>query len=306
MDEPLRDLADAQGGVFTTAQARAAGVGERELARLRRIGEVHAVARSVSAVRPWREAWLEERLLLRTRGALALYPDARPVGASALVVAGVPVYGVRTDRADLVRPVHREVLTELCRIREPCPSLREAHSPVDPAHDLAAAIVQTALDHGHLAATVAADHALHHGLVTRDQIVAAAECTIGWPDTGRVRTTLALADGRAESVGETRLRLFVVALGWRVTPQTPLQDRWGTFGYGDLGVDGTRLVLEFDGRVKYGEGGEVVWKEKRREDRGRRAGYLFERVIWSELAAPSVLGPRLMAARTSAALPPAG
>ncbi|QKE84638.1 type IV toxin-antitoxin system AbiEi family antitoxin domain-containing protein [Arthrobacter sp. NEB 688] len=300
MNDALRSLADAQGGVFTTTQARRVGVGDRGLARLRRDREVHTVARSVSSTSPWRDGRLDARLLVRTRAALALYPDARAVGVSALVLAGAPVHGVPSDRADVVRPVHREVLTDLCRIRPPHPALRTLEPAPDASTRIAAAVVQSALDHGHVAAVVAADHALQHRLVTREQITAVADRVEGWPESGRVRTALALMDGRSESVGETLARLFVVGLGWSVTPQLPLRDAGGVFGYGDLGVDGTLLVLEFDGRVKYASDPDALWKEKRREDRGRRAGYLFERIIWSELDAPAVLGPRLVAARARA------
>lgn len=304
MDDALRALADAQGGVFTTMQARRVGVGERGLARLRRDKEVHVVARSVSSTTPWRDGRVDARLLVRTRGALALYPDSYAVGASALVLAGVPVHRIGSDRADVARPVHREVLTDLCRIRPPHPAVRRPTTRSG-APNLAQAVVQTALDHGHVAAVVAADHALHHGLVTRAEIDAVAHLVEGWPESGRVRTAIALMDGRSESVGETLTRLFVVALGWRVTPQVPLRDATGVFGYGDLGVDGTNLVLEFDGRVKYASDADALWKEKRREDRGRRAGYLFERIIWSELDAPAVLGSRLVAARAAAEQRPA-
>jgi hypothetical protein len=74
----------------------------------------------------------------------------------------------------------------------------------------------------------------------------------------------------------------------------------------DFVVEG--VVLEFDGEVKYGrvrdrsdeqpdDPAEVLWLEKRREDRVRRLGYPFERVIWSELDRPGLLGARIRAAR---------
>ena len=43
------------------------------------------------------------------------------------------------------------------------------------------------------------------------------------------------------------------------------------------------LVLEADGRVKYGEGER--WQEKKRETAIRRQGWSVERVLWADLDA---------------------
>jgi hypothetical protein len=305
MEPSLLVLAEAQGGVFTTAQARTLGVSARAMKAMRRRREISFVARSVSMVGADRPREDEARLLLNTRAALALYPDARAVGASSLVASGLPIYGVQGSRADVVRPVHREVLTALCRIRPPHDDLRPMPGPAPgTSGELAAAIVQTALDHGHLPAVVAADRALNAGSTTVEEIMRVSESVQGWPDSGRVRTLLAFMDGRSQSVGETRLRLFVRSLGWAVTPQLPIEDDGGVFAFADLGVDGSNLLLEFDGQVKYASDPKALWKEKRREDRGRRAGYLFERVIWAELGRPRVLCARLTDARARAGDPP--
>ncbi|HET8595873.1 MAG TPA: hypothetical protein VFM07_11545, partial [Intrasporangium sp.] len=42
---------------------------------------------------------------------------------------------------------------------------------------------------------------------------------------------------------------------------------------------------------------EVVWLEKRREDRIRRLGHPVERLVWEELAAPGLVGERIRAKR---------
>ena len=59
------------------------------------------------------------------------------------------------------------------------------------------------------------------------------------------------------------------------------------------------MIGEFDGRVQYTETfGEdprtVLWREKRREDRLRRAGWSVVRWIWADLARPSVLAALLL------------
>ncbi len=77
---------------------------------------------------------------------------------------------------------------------------------------------------------------------------------------------LLFVDGRRESVGGAR--------GWRV----------------DFLVTGTNVIVEFDGKVKYASGdGDVLWKEKRREDRLRRLGYVVVRLTWADLERPGAV-----------------
>ncbi|WP_299445140.1 type IV toxin-antitoxin system AbiEi family antitoxin domain-containing protein [uncultured Phycicoccus sp.] len=311
MEPALHLVAQQQGGLFTTAQARRVGVGDRALTRLCRDRQVVSLARSVYVLAADWPEHDDARLAVRTRGALTLYPDAAPAGVSTLALRTVPTFGADLARADIVRPVHREILTGLCRIRALHPVVRPCPGAVGSSAAVAGALVQTALDHGHVPAVVAADHALHHRLTTRAEIEAAAAVVRRWPEAGRVRTMLAFVDGRAESVGETRLRLFVRAMGWSVVSQVPVADESGVFAYADLGVEGTNLLLEFDGRVKYASDPEALWREKLREDRVRRQGYVFERVVWSDFDRPVGLTARLHAARAractvSSGLPPTG
>jgi very-short-patch-repair endonuclease len=103
-----------------------------------------------------------------------------------------------------------------------------------------------------------------------------------------VRSLLSLVDGRSESVGESRLRVHLSALGIPVVPQVVIRDgSGGVVARVDLWVEGTGVVVEFDGRVKHTEGGpDALFAEKRREDRLRRLGYVVVRVTWSDLARP--------------------
>jgi hypothetical protein len=58
------------------------------------------------------------------------------------------------------------------------------------------------------------------------------------------------------------------------------------------------VVGEFDGKLKYAvpagaaaqEAGEVVWREKQREDRLRRVGNRMARWVWADAMAPARLG----------------
>ena len=96
---------------------------------------------------------------------------------------------------------------------------------------------------------------------------------------------MAYADGRSESVGESRLRVDLSVGGIEVEPQVVIRDENGTFvARVDLAVRDSKVVIEFDGAVKYSDGGpEALMAEKRREDALRRLGYLVVRFTWPDL-----------------------
>ncbi len=102
-------------------------------------------------------------------------------------------------------------------------------------------------------------------------------------------------DGRSESVGESRLRVILRLAEIDVVPQSLIRDEAGrVVARVDFLVDGSNLVIEFDGLVKYTDGGvEALVAEKRREDRLRSLGYVVFRVTWAELARPEVLLARI-------------
>jgi very-short-patch-repair endonuclease len=91
--------------------------------------------------------------------------------------------------------------------------------------------------------------------------------------------------------------------GVAATPQVAIP---GSRAVVDFLLDEAPVVIEFDGRVKYGRDADepdpfghrrsreqVVWDEKRREDRLRELGYEVIRVIWSDLDSPRELAARI-------------
>jgi hypothetical protein len=102
---------------------------------------------------------------------------------------------------------------------------------------------------------------------------------------------VAFADAGAKSPGESRSRVAIVQAGlpapvlqWEV-----LEDR-RSLGFADFGWPWLRTVGEFDGEIKYGRlvrpgqaPGDVVFAEKRREDRMRDTGLGVARWTWDEL-----------------------
>lgn len=134
-------------------------------------------------------------------------------------------------------------------------------------------------------AVAAADHALRQGMCTRgeleEQLAALPPGSVG---IRRARTAVALADPRAESPLESMSRVAMYELRLpRPELQVPLCDARGEFGRGDFGWAG--LVGECDGRAKYIRylhPGDVVIREKRREDRIRQVGLDVARWGWDD------------------------
>jgi very-short-patch-repair endonuclease len=283
MTSPFTDLAADRGGVFTTAQALTWGYDAWGLLRATKAGECRHLTRGLYAAcepgaKPLTDA---ARHGLLSSGALMLYGDARLAGHSALFRHGVPVWGADLSRVHLERPVKHEVQIQAFVIRPMTPP-----ASTDGTVGVAMATVQHALEHGAEAGVVSADYALHERRVSEDDLHEAAERVKGWPRSARVRTMVAHVDARSESVGESRLRFAVAMFGITLVPQVPVVDPSnGRFvARVDFVVEGTDVVVEFDGKVKYSDGGtEALMAEKRREDELRRLGYTVVRVTWRDL-----------------------
>ncbi|MGV1007916.1 MAG: hypothetical protein ACOYBY_04820 [Dermatophilaceae bacterium] len=280
--EELRLLAGPD-RLFSAAQAKLAGYRAADLARLIRGGSITHVDHGWYAVgAPESE---QEQYRLRTSAA-QLRQGGRAVAShhSELVRLGLPLFqaDLRTVHLSLVGPgtprrrsgiaIHPRVTMSLTDAGRIPPQL---------------AVVQGGITCGPMAALIAADAALNRGLLTKADLEGAVEAVRGKPGTALIGPFLALADGRAQSPGETRLRHAFHLMSLPVTPQAPITDGVRT-AYVDFLLDDDPVVVEFDGAVKYGAGGlrpgqtELV-AEKDREDWLRHLGYEMVRVIWRDL-----------------------
>lgn len=158
---------------------------------------------------------------------------------------------------------------------------------------VARTLVDCAREWSLTAGVVAMDAALHELKVDRAELhraVLAGSHRVGIAGAARA---LELSDGRAESPLETRGRLALLSAGLpRPELQVEIHDDAGRIGRVDAWYDEAAIALEFDGRVKYSEprdassSAEVLWKEKRREDRMREVGVRFVRIVNDDLGAP--------------------
>lgn len=298
IDPDLHALASAQGGLFRRADAQRLGVQDFELARWVSGGLCHVVVRGVYSIES-RPPLPSDRLLEKTRAMLLGNPHVAAAGRSALALHNIATYGVNYERAQgiwLNKCATRSTTDMIIRRPLIAPDVTEigGHRVVEPAW----AVVDVARDAGVTAGVVAADSALHQELATAEDLARVVAAHRRCTRVGRAVSAIALADGRSESPGETRLRLILQAAGIEVEPQFVVYDGDRQVARVDLRVMGSRLLIEFDGMVKYraDDGALVLEKEKRREDVVRRLGWTFERFVHDDFAHPRAIVARVRTA----------
>ncbi|WP_377642763.1 type IV toxin-antitoxin system AbiEi family antitoxin domain-containing protein [Oryzobacter terrae] len=275
------------GDLFTRAEAAALGIGTRELTRGVATGVIRRLAHGLYAATP-RPPFAEDRHRELCAGLLLMYPDAVLAGRSSVVALGLPTWGLRLSKALLHRPVHRQVNRSGAVIRPLDATDVVSSTATGPAQSPAAALVQVAFDHGTVAAVVSADAAVARRVVSVDELTEVAVRRRGEPRSQRAAAMLSFLDPLSESPGETRLRVTLASHGFAVTSQIVVTDGSTVVARADLGIDGTRVLIEFDGFVKYSDGGpEAVVREKLREDRLRALGYVVLRFTWHDLESPA-------------------
>lgn len=301
----------ARDSVFPLARAIQAGIGPDELRRRIRAGECRRLHHGWFTTADVTDATVRHRL--RTVALLEQYRGkAVASGVSALILLDLPTFEptlsvVHLMATDLSSRGHRK--TDLLVHPRPGAPIRSrrrgAEGPESQASVVAAmaalADTERGTTHPALAIAIAgladarallvpADAALRRALVTRDDLARAVSVLSGRPGVNRPRAALARCDERHESPGETVTGFVLHALGFRVVPQfaVPGTGAWTPGGQGyrvDFGIEGTKVLVEFDGRVKYSSAG-VLWEEKQREDRIRALGYEVVRLTWADLKNP--------------------
>ena len=295
----LEFQAAARGGVFTRREALAAGYTDADIKQLVRRGDWRRVRRGFFvASATWEAADDVARLALRAHAAVSLGREAHPSHDTAAHLCDLPVVVPGLDASD--DRLHLTVPTPPggrrrvgCRIHVatiPATHLHQVRgltvtSPLRTAWDLARL-------HGEVTGVVAADAALRMGadLVELDGIV---EAYAHWPGAAETRRLPELVDGGSQSPGETIARLLLRSLGLGAVETQSEIVHGGQRAVVDLRVG--RLIVEFDGRSKYGADREfgrdrtpeqLLWEEKQREDWLRSLGYVVVRLTWADLWAP--------------------
>ena len=245
---------------------------------------------------------------LRIHGVARQSPSMVLSHASAAVLHRIPLWRIDPDVVHLTaerrgpsgRPPGRVVHAAALAADEvmQCSGL----AVTSPARTL----VDLARSSGFESAVIACDWALHEGLVTPAELLAALESAHHRPGRRSALRALSFADGRAESPGESRLRVLMHRAGLDAPElQIDVRDRIGTLlGRSDLGYPDESALIEFDGKVKYqklllpGQSAtDVVIAEKRREEEVRAVGASMLRVVWKELERVDWLLDRIASTR---------
>lgn len=207
---------------------------------------------------------------------------------SAALIWGLPVLHVteRTHVRQLTRPGRRGA-DSLVRHHGPLPDPDRDVVAGLPVTSLARTAVDCACTMPARDALVVLDGALRAG-ADPDALAAVLRARPRGRGVARARTVLALADGRAESPGESMVRWEMHAARLPdPVPQTEVVTRRGRY-YLDLGWPDWRVGLEFDGRVKYsGDLGstatQAVLAEKLRQEAIEDEGWHLVRTSWDEV-----------------------
>lgn len=150
---------------------------------------------------------------------------------------------------------------------------------------------------------VTMDSALHLEKCTHQELTATYDLMQCWPGLRRVQVAVRLADGGAQSVGESRARYlcYVQGLPAPVLQYEVLDADGRLVGITDFAWPEHGLLGEFDGKVKYGrllrqgeQPGDAVFREKVREDLLREVtGWAMIRIIWADLYHPAATAARI-------------
>ncbi|WP_395656370.1 hypothetical protein [Nocardioides sp.] len=141
------------------------------------------------------------------------------------------------------------------------------------------------------------DWTLHLELTSPAEIQQyAVEYMRDWPGTVGLPEAVGRSNGKSESVGESRGRILLEDAGLHPQPQWEVFHPSGRLaGRTDFRIESLRLIVEFDGLVKYGRLlkpgqslDDVIKAERAREVLLEElTGYRMFRMIWTDLDRPA-------------------
>lgn len=240
---------------------------------------------------------------LRCVAALMAVEGSAASHISAAVFHGFPLFRPDLETVHICQPgpIRRGLRGGVHLHQSPGPYARAGDIPITTP---AQTIIDCARTQPRATALVIADAALHTKAVTHEELRDALSAAGSAWGISRARSIVQLADGRAESVGETRSRLICLDAGLAVTPQVDIRDDQGhVIGRVDLAVDGLPLGIEYDGKGKYtdyldpdDELDEKYWQEKVRKELIEDHGQILVPVYWEMLDRPRAFLARVQRA----------
>ncbi|MEX5721195.1 type IV toxin-antitoxin system AbiEi family antitoxin domain-containing protein [Geodermatophilus maliterrae] len=232
------------------------GWSDDELARARRTGDLSRIRRGayVDGDRP--PAVTDRHRLLVQATLAGLRRDAVVSHESAAVLHGLPTWGLSLGRVHVTRrppassDASRTLRCHVARLGDDEVTVADGVPVTDPA--------RTALDLARRlpfeVAVVLLDDVLARRLARPGELLDRLGDVVGTRGSRRAARAVSFADGRSESVGESRSRVVLHRLG--MTPsglRHPVHSAEGVLlGRAGFVWEAERLLEEFDGRVEYG------------------------------------------------------
>lgn len=299
MDDQFRNLCTMNGAVLRR-EALTLGYDDKWLSRELRRGSIVRVRHGAYALAStWSQADDAARHMIRTSAvARTAGTDVVLSHITAALVHGAPTWDLPLTDVHLTRRDGRAGRRE-AGVRQHRSALGEddvttvngwtVTSPARTACDVA---TLTDVEH----TKVIMDDLLHRGLTTHEELVSALKSALHTPGSLGTDLAVRLADGRIESVGESRCHYLFWRFGLpEPIPQLTVHAPDGRcLGDVDFGWPGLQTFVEFDGLGKYGKllkedetVEDVLRRERKREsDICAATGWVCIRVTWSDLANP--------------------
>ncbi|HJQ07540.1 MAG TPA: type IV toxin-antitoxin system AbiEi family antitoxin domain-containing protein [Nocardioides sp.] len=303
--DPLRVLT-AEAGFFTAQEAKRAGYGDRDIARMVRNNTWVRFRRGAYAFSDeWRALDAVGRHRVRSDAILRTHGDRVALShVSGLVRHGIDPWGFPLDRVHVTRldggpgRIERDVVHHEGLVVDTDVMLVGGQLVLTPDR----CAIEAGSRSTNEVALCAFDSCLREGLFSSTDLHQRFLLMQHWPHVRHLHVPVRMADARSGSVGESRGNWWFSQLG---IPAPDLQHEVRGAGGALLGIvdwwwKRFQMFGEFDGKVKYGrllkpgqDPGDVVFAEKRREDLIREAtGHSFLRLIWSDFEAPRSIRAR--------------
>jgi hypothetical protein len=299
MQDQLNSICDRH-GIFLRREALGAGIDDPHLARAVRAKVVHRVRHGTYVMgEHWASLDDVGRHLIQAKAVLRTANSPLALShTTALALLGAPLWDLPLDEVHVTRLDARAGRREAGVAQHSGVLLPGDVADTDGVMHTSAA--RSALDLTMIAdvehSVPVIDHLLHVGAVQHRELCRGSDRRTWWPYTLGTELTVRLADGRSESVAESRSRHMFWRGGLPMpVPQYRVVDEYGRtvarvdFAWPEFGV-----FLEFDGKEKYtaylkdGESAvDAVLREKRREERiCRITGWRCIRITWADLHRP--------------------
>jgi hypothetical protein len=294
----LDTIAEQNGGFVTRAEALDSGVTDRDLAVACRLGLLRHIRHGAYAPAETYDPLSDEaKHLVRARATVARQEGPVALtGVSAAAAHGLCLHGHSLETVNIVRldagSSRRKVSARHQVVRDQVADHLELQDGLL-ITNLARTVWEVAGRSNLEAGVATADSALRLQPDLLGELAEIAPIFAHRPGSRLAREVLTLADGRAESPGESYSR--VLFHRFRV-PKPELQyhvinARDDLMGIADFCWEAERHLGEFDGKIKYGrllhEGetpADAVFREKRREDGMRGELFGMSRWVWADLS----------------------